>query len=49
MFANLNVPTMPTSFQLVDAIRSIDVEAPSVELVQKFIQFYPGYVGGGAA
>jgi hypothetical protein len=49
MFADLNVPAKLTSFQLVDAIRSIDAEAPSVELVRKFIQFYPGLVGGSDA
>ena len=48
MFANLNLPPKPTSLELLDAIRSIDAEAPSVELVEKFIQFYPGHVLAGA-
>jgi hypothetical protein len=49
MFADLNIPAKPTYLRLVDAIRSIDAAAPSVELVRKFIQFYPGLVGGGDA
>jgi hypothetical protein len=48
VFAKLNVPTKPTSLELLDAIRSIDAEAPSVELVEKFVQFYPGRVLAGA-
>ena len=48
MFAILKVPTKPTSLELLDAIRSIDPQAPSVGLVEKFILFYPGRVVGGA-
>jgi hypothetical protein len=48
MFAVLNVPTKPTSLELLDAIRSIDAEAPSVELVEKFIHVYPSRVLAGA-
>ena len=48
MYANLGLPRNPTSLQLLDAIRSIDAEAPSVELVKKFIQYYPGFVDGMA-
>jgi hypothetical protein len=48
MFATLNVPSKPTSSELVGAIRSIDAEAPSVGLVEKFIQCYPDRVLAGA-
>jgi hypothetical protein len=33
---------------VLDAIRSLDAEAPSVQLVQKFIQFYAGRVSGAS-
>lgn len=44
MFAESNLPRKPTSSQLLDAIRSADTEAPSAELVQELIGFYPGHV-----
>jgi hypothetical protein len=44
--ANLHLPRNPTSLQLLDAIRSVDADAPSVELVRQFIQNYPGFVDG---
>jgi hypothetical protein len=47
-YANLHLPRNPTSVQLLDAIRSVDADAPSVELVRKFIQYYPGFVDGTA-
>jgi hypothetical protein len=46
--ANLHLPRNPTSTQLRDAIRSVDADAPSVELVRKFTQYYPGFVDGVA-
>jgi hypothetical protein len=45
-YANLHLPRNPTSLQLLDAIRSVDADAPSVELVRKFTQYYPGFVDG---
>jgi hypothetical protein len=48
MFVWLDLPPKPTSLQLLGAIRSIDAEAPSSELVKKFIQFYPDHIGGDA-
>ena len=45
-YANLRLPRNPTSLQLLDAIRSVDAEAPSVELVRKFNQYDPGFVDG---
>jgi hypothetical protein len=48
MFVWLDIPPKPTSLQLRGAIRSIDVEAPSTELVEKFMHFYPGHIDSGA-
>jgi hypothetical protein len=44
MFAILDVPPKPTPNQLLDAIRSMKVEAPAGELVRKFVNFYPDCV-----
>jgi hypothetical protein len=43
-FAILDVPSKPAPRQLLDAIRSVKVEAPAGELVRKFIAFYPDLV-----
>ena len=43
-----NLSRNPTSLQVLDAIRSVDADAPSVELIRKFNQYYPGFVDGVA-